>query len=86
MRYNAPGEVQVGYWKTFLLRKSVQALEEGSGGVTVPGGVQHGDVALRERGLLGLDLILRGLFQPLWFCDVLLAPLLVLRLSRSLQY
>ena len=36
------GEVQVGYQEKFLLRKSGNALEQaaqGSGGVTIPGGV-----------------------------------------------
>lgn len=40
----APGEVQVGYWGTFLLRKSGQALEwaaQGSSGDPIPAGIEE---------------------------------------------
>ena len=40
----ASGEVQVGHQETFLLRKSGEALEQaaqGSGGVSIPEGVQE---------------------------------------------
>ena len=53
----APGEVQVGYYEEFLLRKSDEALEEaaqGSGGVTIPGGVhEKGRCGTEGHGVVG---------------------------------
>ena len=46
-----PWEVQVGYEEKFLLRKLGNTLAQtaqGGGGVTAFGGVQDGDVALRD--------------------------------------
>ena len=37
-----PGEVQVGYWEKFLLRKGSEGVAQaaqGGGGLTAPGGV-----------------------------------------------
>ena len=68
-------EVQVAYYKKFLLRKSGEVLEQTvqrGGGVTVPGGVQEPWMCGTEehrfvgniggRWMAGHDL--RGLFQP----------------------
>ena len=47
-------EVQVGYLKKFLLRKSIEVLEQAAQGgseVTVPGGIQE----MCRCGTVGLD-------------------------------
>ena len=71
-----PGEVQLGCYEQFLLRRSCSAsaqAAQGSGGVTIPGGVQEkgrrgaegcGQWAWWDGLMVGLD-DLRGLFQLL---------------------
>jgi len=47
----APGDIQFGYEKQFLLRKSGDALEQaaqGDGGVTVPGSVKEACIRVTE--------------------------------------
>ena len=69
-----PEELQVGYWETYLLRKSREAVAQAAQAVESPsleGFKKHGDVALRDVGsghgedglVVGCD-DLSGLFQP----------------------
>jgi len=47
-----PGELQVGYWEKFLLRRSAEVLEQGAqrgGGVTIPASFQQEDRCHTER-------------------------------------
>ena len=71
-----PGEIQVGHYKRFLLRKTGEAVAQaaqGGGEVTVPGSVQgmfrcctEGYGLVRNIGDRWMDELndLKGIFQP----------------------